>query len=139
MKKLFCQFSVLFLLLMTMTGCDDNVNSALCKTWLLVSYRNESNEVLKEAEGYYYIMTIHSDWTYTGKIYGNEMFGQYSWKNNEIRFTRPSMTLVYYVGSDPDKFFRDHLVDVYSYTVTHTELRLYYSEDEYFKFRVYNE
>ena len=123
MKKLFCQFSVLFLLLMTMTGCDDNVNSALCKTWLLVSYGNESNEV----------------WTYTGKIYGNEMFGQYSWKNNEIRFTRPSMTLVYYVGSDPDKFFRDHLVDVYSYTVTHTELRLYYSEDEYFKFRVYNE
>ena len=31
---------------------DDNVNSALCKTWLLVSYGNESNEVLKEAEGY---------------------------------------------------------------------------------------
>ena len=131
--------SLLFLTLMT--GCssdDDNVNSALCKTWLLVSYGNESNEVLKEAEGYYYKLSFHPDWTLSGLAYGNRMYGYYSWKDNEIQISRIMMELKYVIGSDPDKFFRQHLRDVYSYTVTDTELRLYYSEDQYFKFRVYN-
>ena len=34
-------------------------------------------EVLKEAKGYYYLITFHSDGTYSGKAYGNEMVGTY--------------------------------------------------------------
>ena len=132
--------SLLFLTLLS--GCssdDDDVNSALCKTWLLVSYGNESNEVLKEANGYYYIMTFQSDWTYTGRVYGNELYGKYTCKGKTIKIEPGVITQKDVDGSDPDKFFLYHLSDVYTYTVTDKELRLYYSEDQYFKFRVYNE
>ena len=132
--------SLLFLTLLS--GCssdDDNVNSALCKTWLLVSYGNESNEVLKEAEGYYYKLSFHPDGSFSGLAYGNGIYGYYTWKDNEIRLDRIMIDKAYWEGSDPDKFFLYHLSDVYTYTVTDKELRLYYSEDQYFKFRVYNE
>ena len=57
----------------------DNQKSPLTlyNQWGLVSYGNESNEVLKEAKGYYYLITFHSDGTYLGKAYGNEMVGTY--------------------------------------------------------------
>ena len=33
---------------------DDEVNPLLLNEWVLVSYGNEPNEVLKEAKGYFY-------------------------------------------------------------------------------------
>ena len=38
----------------------------------------------------------------------------------------------------PAKFYIEHLHDVYRYSVSDKELRLYYSKDEYFKFRINN-
>ena len=46
------------------------------------------------------------------------------------------MTQVYYEWADPDEFFIDHLSDVSSYIIVNNELRLYYSEDQYFRFRI---
>ena len=91
MKKVFL-FMLLMLSLGMFSACsdtDDIANSsdgnvgegvsktALCNTWVLVSYGNESNEVLKEAKGYTYLLTFHSDGTYSGLAYGNEMGGKY--------------------------------------------------------------
>ena len=43
-----------------------------------------------------------------------------------------------YEGSDTDNFFLEHLADVYTYTITDTELKLFYSK-KYFKFRIKND
>ena len=110
--------------------------SALCEAWVLVSYGNESNEVLKEAEGHYYEITFCSDGTLSGLAYYNEIVGRYWCEGNKITIDHFGMTKRYHEGSDPDEFFKEHLSDVSTYSVTNTELRLYYSKDEYFKFRI---
>lgn len=137
--RFFVLFSVLFLLGIVFVACSSDDASSptlLDKQWVLVSYKTESNEVLKETEGYYYLITFHSDGTYSGKVYGNEMEGEYVCKGNKIKISCAYITKVYYEGADPDVFFQEHLSDVYFYTVTDTELRLYYSVDQYFKFRI---
>ena len=141
MKKVLLLTSTLLLLLagaMFVVSCsdDDEVDPLLLNEWVLVSYGNESNEVLKEAKGYYYIMTFHSDGTYSGNIYGNKMGGEYSCNGNRITISNPKRTLFQMEGTDPDYFFLKHIDDVYSYKVTNTELRLYYSDNQYFKFRI---
>ena len=141
MKKVLLLTSTLLLLLagaMFVVSCsdDDEVDPLLLNEWVLVSYGNESNEVLKEAKGYYYIMTFHSDGTYSGNIYGNKMGGEYSCNGNRITISNPKRTLAQMEGTDPDRFFLKHIDDVYSYVVTKTELRLYYSDNQYFKFRI---
>jgi hypothetical protein len=103
---------------------------------VLVSYGNETNEVKKESEGYFYLITFHPDGRYSGQAYGNEMFGEYQCVGNEMTLSWPEMTQVYYEWADPDEFFLAHLHDVSSYRVVNKELRLYYSEDQYFKFRL---
>ena len=141
MKKVLLLTSTLLLLLagaLFVVSCsdDDEVDPLLLNEWVLVSYGNESNEVLKEAKGYYYIMTFHSDGTYSGNIYGNKMGGEYSCNGNRITISNPKRTLAQMEGTDPDYFFLSHIDDVYSYKVTNTELRLYYSDNQYFKFRI---
>ncbi len=141
MKKVVLLTSTLLLLLagaMFVASCsdDDEVDPLLLNEWVLVSYGNESNEVLKEAKGYYYIMTFHSDGTYSGNIYGNKMGGEYSCNGNRITISNPKRTLAQMEGTDPDYFFLKHIDDVYSYKVTNTELRLYYSDNQFFKFRI---
>ena len=79
---------------------------------------------------------FNPDSIYSGNIYGNEMWGKYTCNGHRITISPPWTTLVDCEGSDPDEFFRNHIDDVYSYVVTNTELRLYYSDNEYFKFRV---
>ena len=64
---------------------DDEVNPLLLNEWVLVSYGNEPNEVLKEAKGYFYSITFHSDGTYSGRAYGNEMGGNYVYNGNGIK------------------------------------------------------
>ena len=115
---------------------DDEVNPLLLNEWVLVSYGNEPNEVLKEARGYFYSITFHSDGTYSGRAYGNEMGGNYVYNGNGIKIIDGDITAIYLVGSDPDKFFSEHLHDVKTYTVSASELRLYYSDNQYFKFRI---
>lgn len=139
MKKLVFIISVL-IAAFCISGCskDEEVLS-LYKTWILVSYGNESNEVLKEAEGYYYQITFRPDGTYSGRAYGNEMGGDYKCKGKEIQISHPCMTKFDYEGSDPDSFFHEHFADVYTYTVTDMELKLFYSKDQYFKFRIKND
>ena len=128
------------LLALSYAGCSDDDSSQdptlLYKTWLLVSYGNESNEVLKEAKGYYYIMTFKPDGTYSVNIDVNEGGGRYTCNGNRITISPPKVTQMYWEGSDSDEFFLNHIDDVYSYVVTSTELRLYYSDNEYFKFRI---
>ena len=141
MKKVLLLTSTLLLLLagaMFVVSCsdDDEVDPLLLNEWVLVSYGNESNEVLKEAKGYYYIMTFHSDGTYSGNIYGNKMGGEYSCNGNRITISNPKRTLFQMEGTDPDRFFLAHIDEVCSYVATNTELRLYYSDNQYFKFRI---
>ena len=136
-KKLL--FLIGVLLTIISAGCsNDNDEFSLCNTWILVSYVNESNEVLKEANGYIYKITFNSDSTYSGLAYGNEMGGKYKCKGNWIQFISRDITQKYVVGSDPDKFFLEHLSDVCLYTITDAELKLFYSKDQYFKFRTIN-
>ena len=108
----------------------------LFKTWMLVSYGNESNEVQKESKGYYYMISFNPDGTYVGNIYGNKMWGEYKFTDSQITINHPCTTKVFYEGSDSDEFFLEHISDVHTYAVSGTELRLYYSEKQYFKFRI---
>ena len=120
-------------------GDPDEITTTLYNKWVLVSYGNKSNEVLKEAKGYYYLITFHPDGTYSGMAYGNEMGGEFKLNGKEIRINRVNITKFKWEGSDPDQFFLEHLTDVYTYTITDMELRLYYSKDQYFKFRIKND
>jgi heat shock protein HslJ len=125
-------------LLLLMAGCsnDDDLNeSLLYNSWKLVSYGNESNTVLKEAEGFEYIISFGPDGTFTGWAYGNQMGGKYKCTGNNISLGHFDITQVYYVDADPDEFFLVHLCDASTYVVNDRELKLYYSKDEYFKFR----
>ena len=117
-------------------GESRSVNEELYHSWVLISYGNEQNEVMKESEGYYYLMTFHPDGRYTGQAYGNEMFGDYQCLGGEMILDWPIMTEVYYDNADPDDFFTNHLTDVSSYKIVNKELRLYFSGDQYFKFRL---
>ena len=121
MKKIFFLWMGAMLML---AGCssDDNdtIESTLYyKTWKLVSYGNES-----------------TDGTYTGWAYGNQMGGEYNCTGHKIRLSHPYITKVYYESSDPDEFYLTHLCDVSTFEINARELRLYYSKDEYFKFRI---
>ena len=141
MKKYF--FFVLCTMLagLLMTGCSsdrDEDSASLYNTWVLVSYGDESNEVLKEEKGYYYQITFRPDGTYSGKAYGNDMWGEFSLMASGIKISHPGITKVDWEGSDPDQFFLQHLSDVSTSSITDTELRLYYSKDQYFKFRTKN-
>lgn len=118
-------------------GCsNDDENSNLYNTWILVSYGNESNEVVKEAKGFVYEMAFNPNGTYFGRAYGNKLCGKYVCSGNTIKIFDGDITQVYVIGSDPDRFFLDHLRDVYTYKISASELRLYYSEYHFFKFRI---
>ena len=118
-------------------GCsnDEEVQS-LSNTWILVSYVNETGEVQKEAKGYNYQVTFNSDGTYSGLAYGNKMSGRYACVGNRFEITDGNITQMDVEGADPDKFFLEYWSKVYTYTITDSELRLYYSEGQYFKFRI---
>ena len=136
MKKFLVLFNVLAAI-SCLSGCSkDDDDFSLCNTWILVSYGNESNEVLKEAKGYYYLITFHPDGTYSGQAYGNKMGGKYACIGHMIRIIDGDITQKYVEGSDPDRFFLEHWRDVYVYKISASELRLYYSDDQYYKFRI---
>ena len=70
MKKVLLLTSTLLLLLasaMFVVSCsdDDEVDPLLLNEWVLVSYGNESNEVLKEAKDYYFLAHIDDDKKYS--------------------------------------------------------------------------
>ena len=136
MKKACILWMVALLLMVAGCSSDDETSPVLYNHWVLVSYVNETGEVLKEAKGYYYQITFNSDGTYSGQAYGNEMYGEYKCSGNGISISRPFMTKVYWEGSDPDDFFQEHLHEACTYQLSDKELRIYYSEDKYFKFRV---
>ena len=138
MKKEFFILGMLLSLGMIFNACsnDEDVTDSLYNQWVLVSYVNETGEVLKEAKGYYYLITFHPDGTYSGEAYKNELGGEYTCKDNKIKISHPYITKVYWEDSDPDEFYLEHLSDVNTYVVTDKELRLYYSNDHYFKFRI---
>ncbi len=138
MKKFLLILKCLVLIVI-LAGCsNDNDDSSLYNTWILVSYGNESNEVLKEANGYFYQITFNIDGTYSGLAYGNEMGGNYKCIGYGIQIYPGNITQKDCEGADPDHFFLEHLEDVYLYTITDTELKLFYSKDQYFKFRIKN-
>ena len=127
------------LLIVLSAGCSsEDQDSNLYNSWILVSYGSESNEVLKEAKGYFYQITFNPDGTYSGIAYGNEMGGQYKRTGNTIIIFDGDITTVEVIGSDPDRFFLKHLHDVSTYKISASELKLYYSKDEFFKFRIKN-
>ena len=128
-----------FLLMIISAGCSkDDDDSSLYNTWILVSYVNATGEVQKEAKGYNYQVTFNSDGTYSGLAYGNKMSGKYTCVGNRFEITDGNITQMDVEGSDPDMFFLEHWHEVYSYKISASELRLYYSEDQYFKFRIKN-
>ena len=140
MKKVFVILSMLLSLgMFSACSSDDASFTTLNNKWVLVSYVNETGEVLKEANGYYYLIIFHPDGTYSGKAYGNEMGGKYKLNGKKIQINPSDITKIAVEGSDPDRFFLEHLADVYTYTITDMELRLYYSKDQYFKFRINND
>ena len=115
---------------------EDSDDLSLCNSWILVSYTNETGEILKEAKGYSYHITFSMDGTYSGFAYGNDMWGEFSTNGNSIHISSPIMTKMLVVGSDPDMFFQEHLSDAYAYSITNEELRIYYLDNYYFKFRI---
>lgn len=140
MKKVLVMMSMLLSLgLFFACSSDDDSFTTLYNNWVLVSYVNETGEVLKEAKGYYYLITFHPDGTYSGKAYGNEMGGKYKLNGKKIQINPGDITKMAVEGSDPDRFFLEHLADVYTYALTDTELWLYHSKDQYFKFRIKND
>ena len=140
MKKVFVIIGILLSFGMFYAcSSDDDSFTTLYNNWVLVSYVNETGEVLKEAKGYYYLITFHPDGTYSGKAYGNEMGGKYKLNGKKIQINPGDITKMDVEGSDPDRFFLEHLADVYTYALTDTELWLYYSKDQYFKFRIKND
>lgn len=142
MKKVFVILGILLSFGMFYAcSSDDDSFTTLYNNWVLVSYVNETGEVLKEAKGYYYLITFHPDGTYSGKAYGNEMWGEYALNSKRIQINRATafITQMQLVGADPDRFFLEHWADVYTYALTDTELWLYYSKDQYFKFRIKND
>ena len=138
MKKSFLLWmGVVLMMVVGMSSCSsDDEDNNLYNTWILVSYGNESNEVLKEAKGYYYLITFHPDGTYSGQAYGNKMGGKYACIGHMIRIIDGDVTQRGVEGADPDRFFFTHLREIYTYKISTSELRLYYSKDEYFKFRI---
>ena len=136
-KYLYILMSTMLIALSAGCGSDEeSTPSLLFNQWVMVSYVDDTGEVLKEANGYYYLITFHRDGTYSGRAYGNEIGGTYECIGTQLKFIDGNITKFYVVGSDPDKFFLEHLSDIYIYTITNTELRLYYSKDQYFRFRV---
>ena len=135
MKKLLLFVSCLFMLSLFWACSDDAEKSKLYHDWVLVSYGNETNEVLKEAEGYIYTITFKSDGSFTGQAYGNKYFGDYKCKGNKIEINLHLIEQAYYVGTDQDYFYINNIEKASSSAVTDKELRLYYSADQYFKFR----
>ena len=147
-KKIFIMMC--FLLIIISAGCSsDDEDNNLYNTWILVSYGNGANDVLKEAKGYFYQITFKSDGTYSSLVdgiyygqsdstiaYGNRLSGRYACNGNTIKIIDGDVTQRGVEGADPDKFFLTHLGDIYTYKISAFELRLYYSEDEYFKFRI---
>lgn len=138
MKKylLFLMSALSLGLLSACNNDDESTPTLLYNQWVLVSYVNETGEVLKEAKGYYYLITFYPDGTYFGQAYGNEMGGEYTFIGNTIKISYPDITKRFVVGADQDEFFLEHLHDVYTYRISASELRLYYSKDQYFKFRI---
>ena len=147
-RKLVIMLSSLLMILSVGCSSDDEDNN-LYNTWILVSYGNESNEVLKEAKGYFYQITFKSDGTYSGLVdgiycspsdktivYGNWLSGRYVCNGNTIKIIDGDVTQRGVEGADPDRFFFTHLREIYTYKISTSELRLYYSKDEYFKFRI---
>ncbi len=134
-KYLFMMMSAILMVMSAGCSSDDEDNN-LYNTWILVSYGNESNEVLKEAKGYYYHLSFSPDGTYSGQAYGNKIWGKYVCVGNKIKFTDINALQGYVLGSDPDMFFLEHYHEVYTYKISASELRLYYSEDQFFKFRI---
>ena len=79
MKRIGIYFSVFFLFLNVSVGCSsdgEGPDTSLVNTWVLVSYVNETGEVLKEANGYYYGITFGPNGYYSGRAYGNELGGK---------------------------------------------------------------
>lgn len=136
-KKSLLWISALLLILAGCSSSDDDLNESLLNhSWMLVSYGNESNAVLKEANGYYYTITFHPNGRFSGNAYGNQLEGEYKcYLGNIIRLSSFFITQKQVEGSDPDMFFLEHLSDVSTYVINDKELRLYYSKDEYFKFK----
>ena len=138
-KNIFLWMSALLLILAGCSSDDNDTNESILyyKTWKLVSYGNESNAVLKEAKGFEYVITFHPDGTYTGWAYGNKLEGEYKcYFGNIIRLNSFLITQMQVEGSDPDDFYLTHLCDISTYAINDGELRLYYSKDEYFKYRI---
>jgi len=137
MKKngILWMFATLMLAIGMGSCSSDDLNVSLNREWIMVSYVNETGDVLKEAKGYYYTLTFNPDGTYSGLAYGNKLGGKYECKGNTIKIFDSNITQKYVEGSDPDRFFLDRLHDVYLYTMSDSELKLYFAKDQFFKFR----
>ena len=133
MKKYF--FFLLFAASSLFSSCSDE-SSSLINQWVLVSYGNESGEVQKEANGYFYMLAFNSNGTYSGMAYGNKLGGKYRCIANTIKIIDYDMTLVLVEGSDCDKYFIENLCGDYTYTIINDELKLVSPNGFYFKFRL---
>ena len=147
-KYLYILMSTMLIALSAGCSSDDEDNN-LYNTWILVSYGNGANDVLKEAKGYFYQITFKSDGTYSCLVdgiyygqsdstiaYGNRLSGRYACNGNTIKIIDGDVTQRGVEGADPDRFFFTHLREIYTYKISASELWLYYSKDEYFKFRI---
>lgn len=133
MNKFF--FPLLFSAVFLFSCSSDESSSLINNQWVLISYGNESGEVLKEANGYFYMITFNPDGTYSGKAYGNKLDGKYGCTGNTVKIIDYNITLVSVEGADNDAFFIENLCDDYLYTIINDELKLVSSKGFYFKFR----
>ena len=144
MKKSFVIACWLLLAGVVIAGCsssDDEVGEgripAPYGNWLLLGYGSDDNFTGKEnnwKSDLYLVLDENGD--LKGWI-GNELFGTYTFnEDGEFTVTRCGGTKV--LADNPHINFVEDQVrgcHIKSYRVTNEELRLYYSSDEYLKFR----
>ncbi|GHV36450.1 hypothetical protein FACS1894180_0580 [Bacteroidia bacterium] len=116
---------------------DDNILLLKGTKWKLISFVNNAETIAPDPNGQnnFWIKFL-PDSTMTGISSTNQMYGNFQiGDNNEIQITIHTITEINELGNGI--LFVDNLSRVSSFTVTESELKLYYSENEYLLFNLY--
>ena len=142
---IFCQILLVAAMALCVQSCssDDEVGTEINKipapygNWLLLGYGSDDDFTGKEniwKNDYFLILDNNGN---LEADFGNYLFGTYTFKENG-EFTVISCMGSKSLSANPHINFMEDQVrnrNIKSYRVTNDELRLYYSADEYLKFR----
>ncbi|MDR0829471.1 MAG: hypothetical protein LBN95_05090 [Prevotellaceae bacterium] len=134
---------VLIFTLMSFSGCEKKnpplQQSNICNKWKLISFVNGAETIAPDPNGQNnFWIEFLPDSTMTGVSSTNQMYGNFQiGDNNEIQIAIHTMTEINELGNGI--LFVDNLLRVSLFTVTESELKLYYSENGYLLFNLYQQ